>query len=368
MLKVSTSLDRDVSGRIYPDGSFGYCKRRRTDKVGTEDFRSKYLLAVGEVEGLFGNGGLRLEALKRMNWQWWLPLGLSNLANSHKIAKPRAKRGSKGLTSHGRRQVYCAADFIQWRIGRGRVSFLTLTLPDFNPSHNAAVALAWPEAIRQITQWIRRRLRAKNLLDWVASASEIQPGRFKRTKALALHQHFVFAGRGAVGGWKITPKEVRGAWRRIIKNLLPIFADSDFSASENLQVVRKSASAYLAKYLSKGSCPVGDVESSSRGMHPSSWYSITRSLSMLILRSVRSTGEAVSLARNASRERCHYHRSLKLELPNGAKHVIGGFGKLKPGWSEFVGPPVCASVPLSVAPSVCGPIPRERHSGFEYMF
>lgn len=368
MQTTSTSKGIGFVGKVYSDGSYGYCRAKKTDRMGTEDFRHKYLSTQRELEGLYTKEEYQAATLARLAWKERSDLGSSKVTNSHKQPQTRAKRGSKGLTSHGRKRVFGGVSFIEWRVGKHNCSFLTLTLPPFPPELNPTIASVWSELIRQITQYIRRRLTNASLLNWIAGAHEIQEQRFRRDGTLALHFHCVFQGRRHGRDWEITPEEIRGAWRSIVSNQLPMLSDSDWRACERLEMVRRTASGYLAKYLSKGLRDMGDVESASRQCLPSSWYSISRALGQLLNSCVRTSGDAISTALNAPPEASFYHRSVRATVSEGREIIVGAYGKFKPGWSQFVPPPVHPSVPLAVAPSVCGRIPKKSHDGFGFMF
>lgn len=364
----SSSLPLDIVGKVGPDGKFGYSRRRKVHTLGSEAFARRVDRAKRELDGFHPE-----EMPKAL--AWWLyqrertrPLGLSNVAKSHRLSSHRSPRGSRGITRQGRRIVYQAVDFLQWRYGKDCLSFATLTLPSFPCERNSEVCESWSEMVRQITQWLKRRLDREDLPNWIAGASEIQEKRQANTGEIALHLHFVFVGRSPKGSWAVSPRSLRKAWASIVRKQLPMLRDSNFSACENIQRVRKSASGYLSKYLSKGVSGMGSLGGSSLAFYPSAWYTVSNTLKWALRNCIRSTGEAISKAINTSRENCFYHGSVKTVASDGSSIIVGGYGCLKPGWSKLIPLPFAPAIPLAFKPKGWENSSKRHHDGFGFMF
>jgi hypothetical protein len=130
--------------------------------------------------------------------------------------------------------------------------------------------------------WLRIKIINKGFEFQYVYCTEIQMKRLQHRNEYAPHLHLVFRGkRDKKSGWAVTPKQCRGEWVRCIKSVYS--GDFDSSAIENLQVIRKSVSRYLSKYLSKGACSLPEAN----GVSPivrlrTQWGGMSRSLSRRI--------------------------------------------------------------------------------------
>jgi hypothetical protein len=132
------------------------------------------------------------------------------------------------------------------------------------------VCVGWGDIVRTVIQWLGRKLKAKGLPALIVGCIELQTKRASRTGEPGLHIHAVFQGRGNKTGWAITPSQVRSAWKRAVES--KALESLEFANSENLVQVRKSASQYLAKYLSKGGALWEKlVNHRYAELHPTSW-------------------------------------------------------------------------------------------------
>lgn len=218
-----------------------------------------------------------------------IPLGLSNLSKLKILSaeevqlfsSPRKKRGSGGLTSHGRRQVKNACYLLEEEVGRGCLSFLTLTVPTLSfVEEHIQVAQSWAYLVHRFMAWLKSRLRAAGLKPKYVYVNEIQEKRYERTGIYAPHLHIVFIGRKRFpsSGWVVSPSSVRKAWLAAISGLLNRPVES--RSCENLQRVKYSCAAYLSKYLSKGRSDAAGSEGLPGGgnLCLPSWYGVCRSL------------------------------------------------------------------------------------------
>lgn len=243
------------------------------------------------------------------------PLGSSTLPNSHTSATVlssssqhgavRAPRGSKGITTYGRRMVENAVYLIERSCPRHKISFGTLTLPDLNQDEQERIVANWSEITRVFFQWLKRKLEGCGLPAEIVYVTEIQERRGDRYGFFAPHLHFVFQGRKAdKHGWAVSHQELRAAWLRTLRSygVRPLHTKS----VENLQVVRKSASAYLGKYLTKGRRVRRGLPEGSRGLpNLASWYGLTAGLRRrvkLLITVVTSGGACAAIASSLHRQ------------------------------------------------------------------
>ena len=214
------------------------------------------------------------------------PLDLVNVANSHtneekmgEEAGKRKPRGESGITVYGKRMVRNCADLMFKEYGKGRVSFLTLTLPDMEVNLREKANIEWPEMIRQFLQWLARRLSRQGCPLRVVGVTEIQPGRTKSSGHRWLHYHACFVGAVKKYSWVIKPCEVREAWTRIVQRRVKGFKGE--CPGENLKAVNNSAGSYLSKYMSKGGLNDGT------GALPSAWWNASAEMREEVRRNTR---------------------------------------------------------------------------------
>lgn len=174
------------------------------------------------------------------------PMGLSKLSNSEAV---RRRRGWKGITSLGRRRVRESCELLQRKYGRGRLSFVTLTMPHLGDEDMGAIALEWPQVIHKLQKAVCSRLRLAGLPGVVVGCSEIQPERSWKERRPVLHIHAVFVGRLPRQKWAISTKTFDQIWATILGNVLGRHVDVQSACQ--MQSVKKSAAGYLGKYLSK---------------------------------------------------------------------------------------------------------------------
>lgn len=187
-----------------------------------------------------------------------IPLGLSEVANSHKIPEDsieRCRQGLNGITKYGQRMVKNAAYLLQKKYGGRQISFLTCTIPG-SPERTIEVALKWEQIVRVYYQKLKRKLVANKLSPVVVGVTEIQPRRFKRTGGMPLHLHLVFQGAHEDFNWVFKPSDFQKWWMDTVESIVPSASKESYASSTNVQRVKKSAAGYLGKYMSKGS---GDI-------------------------------------------------------------------------------------------------------------
>ena len=163
--------------------------------------------------------------------------------------KPRAKRGSGGLTSYGKKSLRSACQIMADRAAGRAIGFLTLTLPTMSSEMLQVATENWAEIMRQFMQELARQLRRVGLPDDWAFCTEWQKERG------ALHAHIAYIAHPYKSSPKgdeypITKEWHRETWKRILKNVLG--NDFDCKAATRIEKVKKSVGAYMSKYISKG--------------------------------------------------------------------------------------------------------------------
>lgn len=280
-------------------------------------------------------GGMEvLESAEEYAAKWTPPLGSSIPSNSHRHRDGgAAKRGTKGLTSHGKRVLRNAAWRMQRLYGKRSLSFVTLTLPSLSYEEYWNLSTCWSEVVRVFFQKISRALDRKGLPSCYLSCTELQPERTQRDEVPALHLHFVVVGRWrGRGAWAFTPKFFRDSWAEVLELYVghPVVRD----ALENVQMVKKDVSAYLAKYMSKGVSMASPPRSDGTGWSlPTCWYNCSIKLRRWVLDNVRRHPRLMEALETACRDGSmdwwsyYWHSGVVEEMTGPGPHYF--LGKLK---------------------------------------
>lgn len=213
------------------------------------------------------------------------PLDLTDAPNSHKTSNRPETYGRLGQTGYGKKMVRSACTLLEQRY-RGRLTFATVTMPTLPPGQRRQLALAWPEFVRQALQWLARRLEAKGLPKVVVSVSEIQPERLQAGNGGYLHLHMVWPNHyNAPGGYSVHPMAFR-AWCEKFLIARGLFEDGSW-VNVDVQPVRKSAAAYLSKYMSKGGdCLEAFAAENGWDAVPRQWWNLTKTIRDAVKRAV----------------------------------------------------------------------------------
>lgn len=278
------------------------------------------------------------------------PLGLSKVANSHNSTDEGARsvrKGLNGITLYGQRMVKNASYLMQQAWGGRQLSFLTCTLPG-DAWHTVEAAKKWAEIVRRFMVYLRRELEKHGLPDLIVSVTEIQPKRAERDGGAPLHLHMVFRGALRDYQWCIRPGRLQFLWSSVVLSVCPSYRGLSFSSSCNVQRVRKSASGYLGKYMSKGS---GDIEASIKSNGgcidhlPTHWYNLTQSARDLVKKNTAYGEEVGRRLDEWSRwkdELSHpfaYSRAVTLFSEDGKPLTSFLVGTLETHWKRRAGVP-----------------------------
>lgn len=262
-------------GRVWPDGTFG---------LGVARLSAPEIDVHIEVPDFDGNHARWLKAASRV--------GSSNASNSHSPLKTRAPRGSKGISSYGRKIVRNACYLLEERYKKEHLSFGTLTLPALSDEDKVSAVDNWSDIVRVLFQRLKRHLRAKGLPGNAVWVTESQSERAGRERWLAPHLHFVFVGRKPKSEWALHYEDLRRFWRESVERYTS--GHYDWSATENIQAIKKSASQYLSKYLSKGTPPcLLEMDGPIGKPTVSAWYGVSRPL-LRAIRKLTLSGSAMA--------------------------------------------------------------------------
>lgn len=246
--------------------------------------------------------------------------------------KIRVKKGQAGITSFGKRMVRNAAHLLEVRHGRVRCVFATVTVPELPIEQMRALHEKWGEVVERYRLGIRRLLQDKGLSGEIVTVSEVQEKRYERTGVPVLHLHSVFCGVDAQGQWAISTEAHDNVWVNALRVAIDIERDICTNAC-NLQRVKKSASGYLAKYLSKGSKVVNAIKDSGYGRWlPKHWWNCTRSLSRRVKSQTRRVQHLANwldaMAYSGCKHCWKWHRIVTVESKDGTLIQVARYGQL----------------------------------------
>lgn len=271
-------------------------------------------------------------------------LGLSLLPISHRVALgmtdppgTRAQRGLKGISRHAARMTRNAAFLLENKYPLKRLGFYTFTLPRVSETSDYVAAREWAEIVRVFLQSVTRLLSAAGLPTSYVGCTEIQEGRYARYGGLPLHLHIVVVGKQLNRrNWAIHSDQWRALWRSAVVGRCPEFSKISFSASVDTVALKKSASGYLGKYMSKGVQALGAILADDPGLAefmPRSWSHCSLKLRRAVgARIAGGNDSARALMRDirAGDTRVDYSREIRIELAPGEVLSVAVVGVLSP--------------------------------------
>lgn len=214
--------------------------------------------------------------------------------SSLKLSQKGIRHGTNGITSYGKRTVKGAAALLEKKYGKSRLGFGTLTIPGYSANQIKILTSKWSNVVRVFFQKLKREIEKVNGVYRVVAVTEIQPDRFYEEGIIAPHIHFVYVCREIrKKGFYVSSDLFRYLWKGTLRNILGRFNDETgrevtFGASLDTQVVKKSAAAYLGKYMTKGGKVIEDIWEENRQEElPHSWWSIDDCLRKIYKSSIK---------------------------------------------------------------------------------
>lgn len=266
---------REAYGTLWPHGEFSLgfrAKGQETDRVNASD--GGWMDAIDAAGGTVP--GWLSEAVAALD--------LPPVPNSHSEANRPETYGRNGITRYGSKMVKAGAYLLQERYGKGRLTFLTLTCPPMSDDAAKRVAGNWGDLVRQLLQWLTRRLESVGLPTKVVMVSEFQPKRAELGRLESLHIHAVFVGRKRSRGcWGITTEAMKGWWDKALDRV----AGEPVAGTywPYMKEVTSSAANYLGKYMSKGASNVARLgELWGWELIPRQWWAMTQDLRVSVKR------------------------------------------------------------------------------------
>lgn len=204
----------------------------------------------------------------------------SNALNSHTPESEPAQRGLKGITGLGQQMLRSACYILERDYGNHDLCFATLTVPTLSQPGRVRLAQNWSELVRQLLQWVSRKLIAAGRPTKVCGCTEIQTARLQARSEGYLHLHVIWPSHSNAAArlWAVEWEEIRDWWERALVR----FSGEQLPHHPRVETapVRKSAERYMGKYLSKGSgeCLGEFITDLGEDSVPSAWWFMTADL------------------------------------------------------------------------------------------
>ena len=218
---------------------------------------------------------------------------LDRFIKSPELSQEKKAYGKNGITGYGKRVVRNSSLLLQDKIARHRLGFFTATMPNLGEKNLRLVISSWGEIVRKFFQELRREYGRQGCDFPYISVTEIQEKRFSKTGLPYPHLHWVsICKKPRSRGFVISANRIRQIWKRAICNSLrgSVPAESldriSFNASVDAQVVKKSACAYLGKYISKGCAVVKSMQEKGFDEFPRQWWSCSKDVKKMFKDSV----------------------------------------------------------------------------------
>jgi len=222
------------------------------------------------------------------------------LSEEIKFTAPDRAR-SRGMGSKARSAIRERLYVAQEVVGKDKLSFVTGTIPDqvadwVNSRLKAGHESPWSRVMDIFLKTYRRaaqKARFAPLYLWIL---EPHPERSADAGFPILHMHLAWRGRKPMEGWIMSPQAITNAWKNAWESVLPEnLQNLNWSASTNVQSVRKGLGNYFGKYLSKGADEslLKLLADQPDNAFPRNWYGCSRNLIRLTAQNTyRYEGEA----------------------------------------------------------------------------
>jgi len=272
VLKNSHDVNADFDAYLQKNPGFA-------DMTGTEYYvrnvtRTHYVVDTRFSWGWhFGRRFEKEEIREYFRTRIARPLGLSSVEI---LAAPAKRKKCLRMTKPMARNIRNGCFLMEQRHGQRNLSFLTLTVPNLSSDGMDAVRRFWGQMVNKLFKYLRKKFteRTGENMEYVY-CTEIQTSRLQSTGVVAPHLHAVFRGRrGRHRSWVFSYLEIRQVWADIMSQYVGESFNTE--ALENIQQVKKSAGAYLAKYMGKG------VDSADYPELRTHWGGMSRNLCRLV--------------------------------------------------------------------------------------
>lgn len=281
------------SGKLYPDQTFSLgavprAKKRQADK--------EYDRALEQQEPTDLNGVIDwYEGTTSIGGEFRSTSEAPPLFIKAPKSSPtkRGTYGKHGITGFGRRVVRNSSLLLERRYGKRRLGFVTCTCPAFPAPVQRLLNGLWGEVVRRFYQKLKRQLKKISKPFVYVGVTEIQEKRFATTGIPVPHLHFVYLCRsGQSSRYWLYVCQIHRAWNEALREGIGLggypYTMSELPGwgSVHCQTVRKSASSYLGKYISKGCKVLESMKEQGWTEFPKQWWTASMQMKKMFAESI----------------------------------------------------------------------------------
>lgn len=266
------------SGKIYPDRKFsiGLVAKKKISKD-VQEYNRDYENQFDSYDYQYNKYGRTERRTHKFFDKSITPDRFIKGKESSRDVNPY---GRKGITGYGKKVLSNIPLLLQQKYTRKCLGFFTATLPNLSLVQLKHILSKWGDLTRRFFQKIKRIYSKSKAKFLYCSCTEIQEKRYQRTSQAYPHLHWVANAKvSSKSNFIITADDLRVAWMQSVREVMHGCIEAyncsfeDYLASIDAQVVKKSASAYLGKYVSKGTKVVGKMLEDGYESLPKQWWS-----------------------------------------------------------------------------------------------
>ena len=275
-------------GKVYPDYSFSIGKVPNLKKLQKDrEYDVDYSKQYDEYTEVVERGRKRYV----VHDKWFSRFDdYGRFIKSSELSQKNKRYGKHGITRLGRRMVKNGAVLLERKYKISRLGFATATLPNYSRRILHILSRDWHEVTRRFFQKVKRFQEKMGCPTEMVSCTEIQPKRFRKTGVVAPHIHYIYICKTKSHSKKFTiiASLFRRYWKESVEQVIALHdgyvsEKADFNASIDCQIIKKSAAAYLGKYMSKGGEILEEIdEKGLTAFLPKQWWTATAGMKKMV--------------------------------------------------------------------------------------
>lgn len=267
------------TGKVYPDRSFSVGRTPTPKKLSKDtEYDKNYEDQFDSYVDVEVRGKKRI--IRSDKWFSGID-SYDRFIKSPELSQNPKRYGSKGITRFGRRIVKNSAILLERKYGIKRLGFVTCTLPNYSRRVLHCLSSRWGEITRRFFQKLKRLQEKLKVPTDMIATTEIQEKRYRKTGCIVPHIHFIYVckTRSHERKFVVLASIFRRYWQESVEQVIQMFDGGvteklSFKASVDCQVIKKSAAAYLGKYMSKGGEIIAEIEEEGLSCFlPKQWWS-----------------------------------------------------------------------------------------------
>lgn len=273
----------------------------------------------------------------------------SKLDPPSKLSQKRGRYGQNGITREARRKVKAGATLLEREYGNQRLGLCTVTLPSESSGVDVAelwyLCKNWATYQKRFLQEFKRLLARKGAPTECIAVVEFQEKRYQKYGEPAPHLHilYVCSPRRHGSEYYLSADELRQLVKRTLTNFLDRHGDEreiNCNSTVNLQRIRKSASGYLSKYMSKGGQIIEQLKADGlEDCIPNQWWSPIGGMREWINANIRKISSNVASFLATAKQGddgIECVKQIAISLESGKEMVVGIYVRVSKELFEFL--------------------------------